>query len=157
MSEIKLRGGFEARDGTLAEAGSTVATHAHKFPHVTYLLGPALVERLEPLVENPQHDSDFRVVKSVRKPQGGYVTIDEGVWHRLTSLGNSQAARAPTLLAALIKARDFIEDKEQIAAIDAALATARIDRGLDYHCLFRSRSEDGELSDEPTGWAPGAE
>jgi hypothetical protein len=80
--EIKLRGGFGVREGVIEAGGSTI-THAHNFPHVTYLLDPAAVELLEPLVSAPTKPEDFRVVKSVDKPHGGYVFVEAGKWHRI--------------------------------------------------------------------------
>jgi hypothetical protein len=60
--DIKVRGGFGIREGTLEKVGDATLTHRHNFPHMTYLLGAARVERLEP---TNAEQTEFNVVKSV--------------------------------------------------------------------------------------------
>ena len=55
---------------------------------MTYVLGAARVERLEP---TNAEETEFNVVRSVDKPKGGYVFIEAGVWHRITALSDNVA------------------------------------------------------------------
>lgn len=83
--DLRLYGGFGVRVGRLEKAGDATITHKHNFAHLTYLLGPAKVEALEP---TNAEETEFRVVKQVERPKGGYVFIEAGKWHRLTALAD---------------------------------------------------------------------
>lgn len=87
--DIKVRGGFGVREGLLEKAGTSTVTHAHNFDHVTYLLGPARVEKLEPLsVDEHGVPNAFKVVRTIDKARGGWVLIVAGTWHRITALAD---------------------------------------------------------------------
>lgn len=85
---LRMRGQFGVREGVLEKAGDFVVTHQHNFDHLTYLLGAARVEVLEPKVDepdpgNPEH---WKVLRYVDRDPGGWVMILAFTWHRITAL-----------------------------------------------------------------------
>ena len=78
-------GPFRIRPMRFTHAGCVVATHAHNFDHVTYVVkGELLIEKL---------DESDAVLRAVLKKAGEWVLVKAGVRHRVTAMADDSEGR----------------------------------------------------------------